>query len=84
MTIEILHRGRFHPVPDATARVVALNAVEIALPRASRVHALCRRQPTAEAWDGAVFAVDGVEAEPAVGSGEDASGVRVTVLLLGQ
>ena len=84
MTVEVLARGRFQAVPDATVRAVGPNAFEIRLPVGSPIHARCRRRPEPEAWDGAIFSLDGVETEPAVGSGADAGAVQVTVLILGQ
>lgn len=82
MIIELLHRGRFHPIDDATARSLASNAWEIRLPLASPAHRLARRAPTPEAWDGAIFALDGAQTEPATGSGLDRGALYLTVLIL--
>ncbi len=82
MSIELLHRNRFLPLDDATARQLAANVWEIRIPRGDGVHHRTRRAPQLEAWDGAVFALDGVQTEPATGSGEDASAIRLTVVIL--
>ncbi len=83
VNIEVLHRGRFIRCPDASARQVSTNAWEVRIPRASDVHQRTRREPELEAWDGAVFSIDGVEMQPGTGSGSDAGAVLVTVLDLG-
>lgn len=80
--LHVLHRNRFHPLTGATARPLAANAWEITVPATDAVKKLTRRGFTAEAWDGAVFLVDGVETEPAVGSGESKKAVTVTVFIL--
>ena len=82
MTIAVLHRSHFQDIRSATARQVAANCWEITIPAADPIHKKVRRKPTAEGWDGAVFLIDDAETEPAVGSGESAREVRVTVFVV--
>ncbi|HHO54648.1 MAG TPA: hypothetical protein ENK18_28170 [Deltaproteobacteria bacterium] len=82
MIIELLHRGRFFPVEDASARALSSNAWELRLPITSAVHARTRRRPDPEDWDGAIFALQGAQTEPAVGSGRDRGAIYLTVLVL--
>lgn len=83
MAVELFHRGRFHPLPGATSRKVGPNAYEVRIPRTDESKKVSRREHTAEAWDDAVFAIDGVQTEPGLGSGETDAYVAVTVLVLG-
>ena len=80
--LALVVRGRFQAVPSLVATRVAANVWSIRVPKTDPIHRAARRAPTAEAWDGAIFSIDGVEAEPAVGSGEDADAVVVTALVL--
>jgi hypothetical protein len=72
--IELLVRRRFVVLPGATARALAGNAWELSLPL-SAVQPLVRDATEPEAWDGAIFLLDGRETEPAVGCGTGGSGV---------
>jgi hypothetical protein len=78
--IEVVHRGRFVALPTATARLVGPNAWEIRIPTSDPAFGSLRRTPTAEAWDGVVFSIDGIESEPATGSGEGPDHVVVVAL----
>ena len=80
--IHVLHRGSFLAIPAAQATQVAHNAWEISIPSDDPVHDKTRRNPTAEAWDDAIFLVDGVETQPAIGSGETRREVRVSVFVV--
>lgn len=80
-TVEVVHRNRFVPIPGATAVRIADNAWQIRLPVGDAIHNTVRRKPTPEAWDDAVFAIDGAETEPAMGSGIDGKHVVVTALI---
>jgi hypothetical protein len=79
-TVALLVRGRFVPL-DAEAVHIAANAWEIRIPATPAVERLVRRAADPVAWDGAIFALDGRETEPAVGSGIVPGGVKVSVLL---
>jgi len=67
--VELLVRNRFLTIPGTTARFVAANAWEISVPRDDTTARLSRRTLDPEAWDTAVFSLDGVQAHEAVGSG---------------
>ncbi|MEQ1508734.1 MAG: hypothetical protein ABMB14_41285, partial [Myxococcota bacterium] len=69
MTIELLHRNRFVAVPGAAARKVAANVWTLQIPVTDAIRRLVPRADDPEAWDGAVFSLDGKETDPAVGSG---------------
>ena len=79
--IELLHRRRWVALADASARNVAANAWTLTIPLTDAVRKLVPRADDPEAWDGAVFQLDGKEAEPAVGSGVGPTGITVTVLV---
>jgi len=79
--IELLHRNRFVALPDATASKVAANAWTLTIPLTDAVRRLVSRADDPEAWDGAVFLLDGRETEPAVGSGGGPERITVTVLV---
>ena len=80
--VEVLHRSRFFPLPSAVAERIAANAWEIRIPIDDTVRRVSKTPADPASWDGAVFSIDGVQTEPAVGSGGDATAVRVTVLVL--
>lgn len=80
--VEVLHRSRFQPLPSATAEKIAANAWEIVIPIDDAVRRVSKNPADPTSWDGAVFSIDGVQTEPAVGSGGGADAVRVTVLVL--
>lgn len=80
MNIEILHRRRFVALPEATASRISANAWSIRIPLTPAVRRIVRDAERPEAWDGAIFALDGEEAQPAVGTGGDDRAVTVTVL----
>jgi hypothetical protein len=82
MRIELEHRRRLHEVAGATVVTLAPNAYEITLPRSDDAVQRARRPWTLEGWDGAVLVLDGQDAEPAVASGIDAEGVRLTVFVV--
>lgn len=79
--VTLVVRGRFQPLPSATLTKVSTNAWSVRIPKGDPIHAAARRPATPEGWDGAIFALDGKEAEPALGSGEDASAVVLTLLV---
>jgi hypothetical protein len=81
-SIEVLHRGRFWPLPGASATKIAANAWEITIPIDDAVRRFAKSPGDPSAWDDAVFAIDGVQTEPAVGSGGGGDAVRVTALVL--
>ncbi len=82
MQVELLVKGRFFEVDGAVVKSVGPNVVEITVPLESRGAQRSRRGATAEAWDEAIFVVDGAEAQTAVGCGEGRGSVRVSVVLL--
>ena len=79
--LEVVHRNRFVPVTDATVVEIAGGAWEIRIPVGSAIHNTTRRKPTPEGWDEAIFAIDGEETQPAMGSGANKSHVVVTALI---
>ena len=81
-TVEVVHRNRFVAIPGATAKEIRGDAWEIRIPALDPIHGKTRRKPTPEGWDGAVFAIDGRETAPAVGSGTERDGVVVTVWVI--
>ena len=81
--VEVVHRRRFVPLPSAVVERLPGGAVEVRIPVGDPIHQTTRRAPTPEGWDGAIFAVDGEEGEPAVGSGIRKGHVVVVVLMLG-
>lgn len=82
-SISVLVRNHFEPLREATGIPIAGNAYEIHIPRDSATLRLARRDDTLEAWDGAVFLIDGAESQPALGTGETKNHLIVTALLLG-
>jgi hypothetical protein len=70
-------------IPGMSARRIAANAWEVRIPRTELARKLSKRGDDPLAWDDAVFAIDGVETEPSVGSGLDPDVIRVTAILLG-
>lgn len=66
--IQLLHRNRFHPLNGATATPVAGNAWEIRIPADHPVLSRVRRGPDPTTWDDAVFLIDDIETDGAVGS----------------
>ena len=80
--VELLVRGRFIELPDATLRQHVGNALSITIPLSPERLRRVRRGAQAEDWDGAIFCVDGEECEPAMGSGEGPKSVTVTVWVL--
>ena len=83
MKVELLVRGRFETLEAAKTKSVGPNVWELEIPHDDPGLKRARMGRRAEDWDGAVFAIDGVESEPAVGSGDSERSVRVTVYLLG-
>ena len=83
MLVEILHKGRFHPLPEAGVRKVAANAWQVRIPREAASLDRLRRDWTEEAWDGVILSLDGREMEPAVTSAIDPSSLTLSVLHLG-
>lgn len=83
VAVELLVRNRFFSLPGVVATQLAANAWELAIPRTDDVRKLSKRGDDPEAWDEAIFSIDGVQSEPAIGSGFDATTIRVTVLVLG-
>lgn len=79
--VEFLSRGRFVELPGATARRIRANAWEIRIPRTEAVRGVVRSSLSPEAFDDAIFCIDGVETEHAVGSGEEDHLIRVSALL---
>ncbi|MCB9675225.1 MAG: hypothetical protein H6737_08915 [Alphaproteobacteria bacterium] len=83
MDVQVLNKGRFEALPDATCRPAgSTNVWEIEVPVTAELQKRLRRGPSPEDWDDAVFLVNGVESEPAVGSGEGKGTVKVTVFFL--
>ncbi|MCA9569530.1 MAG: hypothetical protein KC656_16905 [Myxococcales bacterium] len=80
--IEVLVRGRFVPLDDASARRIAGNTWEIRIPDPASIARRTRRGASPEDWDGAVFVVDGAETEPGVGSGGGPDHVVVTAWIV--
>ena len=81
MKIELLHRGHFVELDQASAKNQGKNAWEITIPLDSLRHKVSRGDK-AEDWDEAIFSLDGEETAPAVGSGEGKGTIKVTVILL--
>lgn len=79
--LEVVHRNRFVPMTEATVAEIAGGAWEIRIPVASPIHAKTKRAATPEGWDEAIFAIDGVETQPAMGSGSNKTHVVVTALI---
>jgi hypothetical protein len=79
-TLTLVVRGRFQPV-DVPVRRDGPNVWTVLLPKAHPVHAAARRPATLEGWEGAIFAVDGAEADPAIGSAETGTGLELTLLV---
>lgn len=79
-TIEVVYRNRFFPLDTAVAKSVGGGAWEVRIPVSDPIHAKMRIRPEPEAWDGVVFAIDGEETMPAVGSGLTKKEVIVAVL----
>lgn len=80
--IEVLHRNRFRPVPDASVEAISGNAWTVRIPTDSRIHTEIKRSPTPEGWDGAVFFIDGKETEPSLGSGVRRGFVEISAYAL--
>lgn len=80
--IAVLHKRRPVALPRAEVSRLAGNAWEIRIPVDDAIFGITRRTPTPEDWDGAVFFIDDVECEPALGAGVDRGFVRVTALVL--
>ena len=81
--VELLHRGRFYPVPEASAVPLAANAWDVTIPRDAPALLRARREWTEAGWDGAVLSIDGRETEPALTSRIDARSVTLSVYHLG-
>lgn len=79
MTIELLVRGHFVPLRDATATALSSNSWTVRIPDPLAIRKRTRRGDTTEDWDGAVFCLDGVETEPGLGSGGGGDHVLVSV-----
>lgn len=80
--VEVRVRNRFVAVPGAEARRAAANTWEVRVPRTAEVaRALRVRDVTLEAFDDAVVAIDGQTSTQALGSGETAAHVVVTVVI---
>ena len=79
-TLTVVVRGRFQPL-DAPLRRDGPNVWTVLLPKTHPIHAAARRAPTLEGWDGAIFAVDGAEADPAIGSAETPDALALTILV---
>lgn len=80
MQIELLSRGRYEPLPDATARHLDANAWEVRIPRSARAERLLRRWDV-DAIDGVTLVIDGVESLQVVGSREDRAALVATALM---
>lgn len=80
MQIELLTRGRYETLPDATARHVGANAWEVRIPRSARTERLLRKWEL-DAIDGATLMIDGVESLQVVGTREDTAALVATALL---
>jgi len=76
--VQLLIRNRFHPVRGATARPVAGNAWEIRIPADDPVLSRARRTSDPTTWDDAVFLVDDLETDGAVGSAHERGWIVVT------
>ena len=74
-----LDRNRFRALPGAEARQTAPNVWEVEVPRDAAVRRILRGEVTAEAFDGSLWEVDGVESIQALGTAERRD--TVTVLL---
>jgi hypothetical protein len=77
--LTLVVRGRFQPL-DVPLRRDGPNVWTVLLPKAHPIHAQSRRAPTLDGWDGAIFALDGIEVDPAIGSGETATALELTLL----
>lgn len=77
--LTVVVRGRFQTL-DVPLRRDGPNVWTVLLPKVHPVHAAARRAPTLEGWEGAIFALDGVEADPAIGSGETKDTLELTLL----
>lgn len=78
MNVEVLHNGSFRPIEGATFEEISSNAWTVSIPVHDPIHGRVRRRPTAEGWDGAVFFIDGVETEPALGSGLKRGQIKIS------
>lgn len=81
--VEVLHKGRFHAIPEASVTRIAANAWEIRIPRDAPTLGRLRRPWTEEGWDGAVLSVEGRETEPCLTSRIDAQAVTLSAFHLG-
>ncbi len=81
MAVEILVKGRFRELPDATVSRVAGNAWSV---RVKRTEAVARvvRGDLSKGLDQAILVVDDQECEPAVVSAEGKDAVTVSVWAL--
>lgn len=80
MTIEVLVRGRYHPLPGATARPIGGNAWQVRIPRSPEAARLLRRWEV-ESLDDVVLALDGEDSLQVIGSGGTDEELVATVLL---
>lgn len=78
-TLTVVVRGRFRPL-DVPLRRDGPNVWTVLLPKDHAVHREACRAPTLTGWDGAIFALDGAEADPAIGSRETETGLELTLL----
>lgn len=80
MTIELLLRGRYRPLPGATARPIGGNAWEVRLPRSPEIGRLLKSWEV-ETLDSLVISIDGRDSAQVIGSGGNSEELVATVLL---
>lgn len=78
---ELLHRGRFQPVPGAVAEQTGPNVYCVVVPKSEAVRGLLRQTITPETFDDAVWLIDDEESLQSLGTSETDDHVEVTVLL---
>ena len=81
MEIAIFHRGRFRPLPGATARHIAANAWEVHIPHSDKTERLASGKWGLTAFDGATLLLGDDETEQVVGSAQRGKTIVVSVLL---
>lgn len=81
VAIALVHRGRVHSLPGATAVQTGPNVIVVTVPRTEPVRRLLRAEVEPEWFDGAVWMVGEVESVQSMGSADRGSVVEVTVLL---
>ena len=77
MTIELLHKGRFHVLNGATAKALASNAWAVSIP-IDELSKLLRTAITLSSLDDAILVVDDIETSNTIGHQKGKSRLTVT------